>query len=638
MMRNYKLTLLALMLIASVTAKAQDALWQLNFEKEIEWNSITESGILLVGTSDFKLHGIDSRDGNILWTSEAFEQAKKMKGPDGKKVTPKYAFETFIRVLSDEEVPEVSDFVELKFTDGYMYKQYAILNLQTGEEVISPRKAEMPIQKIPIYGELAQINYNGTGYIPELKMVIMSASYVDYQQKGAPLITLTKMADLLSQKIIWSNEEIAVNGFPYVLADGNIVLAGNTQVAKMNPKTGAVLWSYNTSEKKQTFEEFDLSLDLSTGYFFEKKKNNGALIALNMADGKKLWELELKLKEVPAMTAMGYGVVVADAKNFKLYDLKDGSEKWTAKKIDGYVVDLGDRGILATSKGKFLQLMNKDDGSIIWDKKIKGINIDQIAATGIMYSDEKGRLGYIQFDGELIWNKKGMLEVPALRYKPELTKEIMLIDGDLYEVDLLTGDYKVLYKNLNGEFEGEKGTAPNSIELVEGGYLFSEANNLVMINPDGSLRWKNYWEAPGMSLAAKIALRTAQLAVFAMAASSAAQSSYIAGNSIYGSNDYYAKMYAQQAEDLANAAGMVGAEAKKKFKASITKGNIRMILTRVGEGGQAKSSGLMKVDRRTGEELGTLLLGDKKPLYDYDLVSGQVFFKADKKQIISYSF
>ena len=196
----------------------------------------------------------------------------------------------------------------------------------------------------------------------------------------------------------------------------------------------------------------------------------------------------------------------------------------------------------------------------------------------------------------------------------------------------------MLYKNLNGEFEGEKGTAPNSIELVEGGYLFSEANNLVMINPDGSLRWKNYWEAPGMSLAAKIALRTAQLAVFAMAASSAAQSSYIAGNSIYGSNDYYAKMYAQQAEDLANAAGMVGAEAKKKFKASITKGNIRMILTRVGEGGQAKSSGLMKVDRRTGEELGTLLLGDKKPLYDYDLVRGQVFFKADKKQIISYSF
>ena len=638
MKRNYKHTLVALLILLTGIANAQEALWQLDFEKEIEWNMVTESGVLLVGTSDWNLHGVDTRDGNLLWTTDAFERARKMRGADGKKVEPKFAFENYIRVLSDEEVPEVSDFIEISFTDAAgTYKQYAVINIQTGKEVISPAIAEMPIQKVPIIGEIATFNYRGTGYIPELRMVIISTSYTDYAQKGQPEITITKMVDLLSQKIIWTNEDIAVNGFPYVLSDGNIVLAGTTQVAKMNPKTGEVYWSYNTTHKKQTFEEFDLSLDLSTGYFFEKKKNSGSLVAINMADGNKLWELELKLKVVPSMTAMGYGVVVADDKNFVLYDLKDGSEKWTAKKIDGYVVDLGNRGILATSKGKFLQLMNKDDGSIIWDQKIKGINIDQIAATGIMYSDLKGRLGYIQFDGELIWNKKGMLEVPNLRYKPELTKEIMLIGDDLFEVDLLTGNYKVLHSKLTSHFEGEKGAAPNQIEYVEGGYLFSDENNLVMLEPNGELRWKKYWAAPGLSAAAKIALRVAQVAVMAMAASSAAQSGYIAGNSVYGSNDYYAKMYAQQAEDLAAAAGMIGSEAKKKFKATIAKGNIRMILTKVGEGGQTKSAGLVKVDRRTGEELGTLLLGDKKPVYDYDNISGQVFFKADKKQIISYS-
>lgn len=636
MMKKLKLTMLALILLISGAAHAQDALWQLNFDREIEWNMVTESGILLVGTSDWNLHGVDTRDGNLLWSTEAFEMAKKMKGPDGKKVEPKYAFENFIRVLSDENIPEVSDFIEIRFSDGYQYKQYAVINIQTGKEVISPAIAEMPVQKIPLLGEIATFNYTGTGYLPELQMVIISTSHINY--KTGEDVTLTKMVDLLSQKVIWSNDDIAVNGLPYVLKDGNVVLGGTTQVAKINPKTGDVLWAYNTEHKKQTFEAFDLSLDLSTGYFFEKKKNSGSLVALKMADGKKLWEFELRLKEVPTMSAMGYGVVVADDKNFKLYDLKDGSEKWTAKKIDGYVVDLGDQGILATSKGKFLQLMDKDDGSIIWDQKIKGINIDQIAATGVMYSDEKGRLGYIQFDGELIWNKKGMLEVPSIRYKPELTREIMLIDGDLYEIDLLTGGYEVLYSNLNKEFEGEKGATPSSVELVEGGYLFTDANNLVMLDLDGSLRWKKYWAAPEMSLAAKIALRTAQLSVAALGAASQMKSSQIAAYSSYGSNDYYSKMYAQQAQDLYAAAGMVGAEAKKKFKASVTKGNIRMILTKVGEGGQKKSSGLMKVDRRTGEELGTLLLGDKEPIYDYDLVSGQVFFKADKKQIISYSF
>lgn len=638
-MKHLLKTILSLtLLVVFSQAQSQDALWQLDFESEVEWNSITESGILLVGTKDFTLHGVDSRDGNILWSSEAFEQAKKMKGPDGKKVEAKYAFENFIRVLKDDDYPEVSDYIELKFTDGYQYRQYAVINIQTGEEVISPKIAEMPIIKVPFFGEMAQFNYNGTGYIPDLRMVIISTNFQDYTKKGAPWTTLTKMVDLLSQKIIWTNEEIAVNGFPAILEDGDIVLPGATQIAKMDPKTGAVKWKYNTSEKNQTFESFDLSLDLSSGYFFEKKKNSGSLSALDMKTGKKLWEQELKLKVVPVMSAMRDGVVVIDDKWFTMYDLQNGSVKWEVKKIDGYVVDLGEKGILATSKGKQLMLLNRKNGSVIWDQKIKGISIDQIAATGVMYTDDKGRLGYIQFDGELIWDKKGMLEVPSLRYKPVLTKEIMLIDGDLFEVDLLTGDYNVLHKGLSGKFEGEKGAAPNSIQLVAGGYLFSDENNLVMLETDGSVRFDKYWEAPGLSMAAKIALRLAQASVMAMGAAAQAESSYRASYSMYGSNDYYSKMYAQQAEDLFNAASMVGAEASKKFKASVTKGDIRMILTRVGEGGQGKSSGLVKVDRRTGEELGTLQLGDKEPIYDYDPVSGQVFFKSDKKQIISYSF
>ncbi|WP_420317017.1 PQQ-binding-like beta-propeller repeat protein [Ekhidna sp.] len=638
MKKSIKLILSLLLIIAFGQANSQDALWQLDLDSEVEWNSITESGILLVGTKDFQLHGVDSRDGNILWTSEAFEQAKKMKGADGKKVEPKYAFENYIRVLEDEEYQEVSDYIELKFSDATgSFKQYAIINIQTGEEVISPKIAEMPITKVPLYGEMATFNYDGTGYLPDLRMVIISTSYIDYVTKGNPTINITKMVDLLSQKIIWTNEEIAVNGFPAMLDDGDIVLPGTTQIAKLNPKTGEVKWKYNTSLKNQTFESFDLSLDLSNGYFFEKKKNSGALSALDMKTGKKLWEQELKLKVVPVMSAVSDGVVVIDDKWFTMYDLKNGSVKWEVKKIDGYIVDLGEKGILATSKGKQLMLLNRDNGSVIWDQKIKGINIDQIAATGVMYSDLKGRLGYIQFDGELIWNKKGMLEVPSLRYKPELTKEIMLIDGDLFQVDLLTGDYEVLHKGLSKKFEGDD-AAPESVELVAGGYLFMDGNNLVMLEPDGSVRFEKYWAAPGLSLAAKIALRAAQVSVMAMGAAAQAQSSYVASYSRYGTNDYYSKMYAQQAQDLFNAAGQVGAEAKKTFQASVSKGDIRMILTKVGEGGQGKSSGLVKVDRRTGEELGTLLLGDKEPIYDYDHVSGQVFFKADKKQIISYSF
>jgi len=636
-MKSYWLKIGAVLLISqlvSSTGLSQDALWQLDFEKEIVWNQSTESGILLVGTSDFKFHGIDSRDGNKLWTSDIMKGAKAVRGSDGKKIDANYAFETFINILVDDQYPEISDFVEIKYTDGTVYKNYAIINMHTGEEVISPRKADMPITKM-LGKEMITFNYEGTGYIPQLRMVIISAAWQDYMQKGQPWIYMTKMVELPGGKVIWTNNDVASEGFPFVLNSQEIILPGKTKIAKMNARTGAISWEYNTSDKKQTFESFDLSLDLSTGYFFEKRKNSGNLSAVNMASGKKLWEKEMKLKVVPTMSAMGYGVVVITDKNFTLYDLSSGAEKWSAKKIDGYVIDLGEKGIAATSKGKQLLLMDKETGKVIWDQKIKGIQIDQIAANGIMYSDIKGRLGFIQYDGKLIWEKKGMLEVPSLRYKPEFGKEIMLIDGNLYEVDLMTGQYKVLKAKLNKEFEGEKGVAPTSIELVDQGYLFSDAQNLVMLETDGTVRFKNYWEAPGMSMAAKIALRVGQAAMIAMAAASAVESGRRSGP--YGGETYYSKMYAEQAAAFAAASGALGAEAKKKFSATISKGNIRMILTRVGAGGQAKSSGIVKVDKRTGEEMGSLLLGNKEPIYDYDPISGQVFFKADKKKIISFN-
>lgn len=612
---------------------AQDAMWQLDFEKEIVWNQSTEAGILLVGTSDFSLHGIDSRDGNKLWTSDIMNGAKTLRGADGKKIDAKPAFEKFINILEDKEYPEISDFVEIKYGDATgLYKNYALINLRNGEEIISPRKAEMPVTKF-MGKEMTTFNQNGTGYIPELRMVIISASWIDYMDKEDPNKSVTKMVELPSAKVIWTNNEVASENFPFVLNNGDILLPGKTKIARLDSKSGNVKWEYNTSHKKQTFESFDMSIDLTTGYFFEKKKSSGALSAVNLSSGNKLWEIEMKLKEVPSMTAMGYGVVVNDGKNFTLYDLASGAEKWSAKKIDGNVVDLGDNGIAVTMKGKRLVLMDKETGAIKWDEKITGIQIDQIVAKGIMYSDVKGRLGLIQYDGDKVWDKKGMLEVPSLRYKPEFAKELMYIDGSLYEVDLLSGDYKVLYAKLDKAFEGDE--EPSNIELVDGGYLISSAQNLLMLETDGSVRWKKYWEAPGLSMAAKIALRVGQVAAVAMAASASAQSAR--SRSPYGGETYYSKMYAQQAQDWANIAGAMGDEVGKKFSATVSKGDNILILTRVGQGGQAKSSGLVKVDKISGEEMGSLLLGDKKPVYDYDPISEQVFFKADNKQIISYS-
>ncbi len=392
------------------------------------------------------------------------------------------------------------------------------------------------------------------------------------------------------------------------------------------------MWEFNTTDKKQTFESIDVSLDLSTGYFFEKVKNSGQLTALDLGSGERDWTIDIKLKEVPQMFAISDGVVVMDEKWLTLYDLKTGKEKWQSKKVSGIVVDLGDFGIAVVAKEKQLKLLNRETGETIWDEKVKGINIDQVCAKGLMYSDAKGRLGLITFEGEKVWDKKGMLEVPSVRFKPDYTRELMYIEGTLYEVDLVEGDYKILVDKIDKTFEEKE--VPDRIEYLEGGYLVSSASNLMMIEEDGSQRWHNYWDAPEMSLAAKIALRTVQALSYAMAAANSASASY-AGT--YGSN-WQSKYYQDQADRFGAAGDAAGEDARKRFTATKSKGNIQVVLAIVGKGGQKNASGFVKVDKRTGEELASMQIGDKEPVYDFDTISGQVFLKADKKQIISYVF
>ncbi len=129
---------IVLMLVAN-QGMSQEALWQHDFEKEVEWSKITDAGVLLVGSTDMMLMGIDSRNGEKLWESDIMKGARGIKGADGKKQKESALFDQFLSVLESEEYPEMADYIGIKYTDNLTFKNYAIINLLTGEEVLSPR-------------------------------------------------------------------------------------------------------------------------------------------------------------------------------------------------------------------------------------------------------------------------------------------------------------------------------------------------------------------------------------------------------------------------------------------------------------------------------------------------------------------
>ena len=85
-------------------------------------------------------------------------------------------------------------------------------------------------------------------------------------------------------------------------------------------------------------------------------------------------------------------------------------------------MDLGrDRGIEVGEKDKYLTVLDKNSGAEKWSQKIKGIQIDQLTGAGIMYRDEEGSIGLIDYDGNLSWSSKEMIKGPlVLRAKPSV--------------------------------------------------------------------------------------------------------------------------------------------------------------------------------------------------------------------------
>lgn len=632
---NTKICLILILVLSTATSSfAQEPAWKVTLDKGVEWTRYTPNEILLIGSSDWGLHGVDATTGELLWSNEdLYNSAKAIKGADGKN--QKYT-EALIQVLTDESDPKVSDFAVVKYSDYVTVKNFVVLNIRTGEVVTSPAKAGFPTQKVltslkAMGSETATFNYEGSAYIPELKAVMVSGTWIDIKAQGTPSYQMTKLIDLETGKELWTNDKVNANFEPLITEDGNLFLLADNIASKVDAKSGAALWSYEVADKKNTFQSFGADLDLTEGYIYQKKGGKGLLTALDLNSGNVKWEKELSSKDAPMLSAEHYGVIAADEKNFTLFDAETGDVKWTAKKLDGVVVDMGnDHGIAVGEKDKYLTVLDKHTGEEKWSEKIKGIQIDQLTGAGIMYRNEDGSIGLFGFDGKPLWDGKNMIKGETiLRAKPGMDREIFYADGKVYYVDLITGDKKVIIDDIKFQ---EKET-PDNLEFTGTNFVLASSQNMMGFDESGKVLYQGHWPSPKISLAGRIALRTVQVAALAMTVASSAAAG--ANHNTYSNVSYnkYGEDYKRQADFYAGIADGMAAAAGKRFKATISRGTNSFILTDVGSG-----NGLVRVDKVSGKATGEIKLNDKEPMFDSDPENGMIFYKPSKKEIHGYVF
>jgi outer membrane protein assembly factor BamB len=618
-----KLIVATLTLLVAMSSLAQTTNdWKKNFDSKIKWYKITDAGILVVCTKE-ALYGINPSDGKEIWKDEDVENIKEEE----------------VKVV--ENTPYVA-----VFKQGFVKNSLRYIDVVTGKVVANSKdyiNAIMRENYIPKTNSVLFQGLNAKG-----KMALVKFNLTD----GTKMWEQTDVADKYTDEIVSDAFETS----------SGLFVATTKAIFKLNSKTGQVL---NTIEIKSgaTYKDekeprMDAMNRRSADFFLHDNPdmiyywNTSIFTALNIADGKEVWKrVELRGPVSKILFDTRGMLLTTSGKGGKgellCLDPKTGNQVWASDVIiKGNVAAYkmsGNKLMLATSDvdRNYITVINLDQGKTL-TKKPLGIDGDirdmQLVPQGLYYR-AANQINIVDMEtGKNLW-KKGGLEVENSIGDNKNDKEgFVFADKKIQKVNFETGEVKVWVEDI--KFEGKE--TPSSLQVRDNGVLLTSEQNATLFDFDGKQTWHYYVPAPKRTLTGNLLSGLGGLASAAVAVGGAVNSASMSYNKgYYGTTAYDSSIKSSNdiASGFANAAGSSFAAIGKRFKATKEANDCMSMLAKIGATNEAKDAGIKLLDKNTGKEIRSVLLGAKKDLdYKLDGLGKMVFFKADDNELKGFGF
>jgi outer membrane protein assembly factor BamB len=451
----------------------------------------------------------------------------------------------------------------------------------------------------------------------------------------------------------------------------------------VDTQTGDRKWAMDLSKEKAVINYASLAPNDQVFYLILQRNKRIDFLAIDMASGQERWNQEFKLKKEDGLdlVATDFGAAAISRGRVRMFDLATGNEKWEYSynnKLFGTLIN-SPSGNLLLLVGNELEAINPESGETVWDAKggevkkfyadrvlvdFKGkgsamidlktgdriwknkVLLSQIVADvpgiGIVYkeTDSKGRSEMNILDpatGEQVWEVS--IEEPGAQALTPDRKLIIYSEGRLVKVDPQAGRYDLFCKDVPFE---EKET-PDRIERVEGGYLVSSSQNLMLVDDQGKLLYHTHYQSVPQSGFKKALAIAGAAAAIAAAAASTADAAVQGANAgaARTSGDYSAASYYQRRSDMsadaavawASLAGNAMAMFSKRFKATQSSANYTFMLTK--DGGDIKVVKLRKTD---GEKERELIFKEREPVYRYDAARQLLYYRTANSEVTCFEF
>ena len=598
---NLKAMVITALLLSAVSLSAQEPDFTYDFDGEVKWMMLSESGILVASTGE-ALVGIKPNSKALHFK---LERLKKVK---------------------EENLEPIPNTPYLIIRPRGLFNHTVVVDVVKGE-IVFDSKAE-----------------NWKGGVAGRHFIFPDKFVVN----GGVVVGLFSLTE---GKFLNTFERKPTNGMVGVPdIDGDIIIIpGLKNVKAYNYKTGAEIWTAdvkNATSISSNFETNEL-------YAFRARNKNTQVYKIDIKTGALVWPEGNKLKGLLSQYRFTKGglAVVTDVDNSgksklmklasgksqsKMYllDTKSGADLWEkSPKTKGYVDHfyVEDKGILfgvATGGMNYISF----NGDPLWKKPLKtGENIQLMARVpkGVLYISES-QSDIINTDtGESVFGK-------PIKYKRskkvvsafDETRDRFLLsckDG-LYSIDGNDGSFELINDNL--DMEGKE--VVSDIIVRDASVLLTSDQNMKWLDFGGQEKNHVYHRAPGKSAFGVVLMAATLVASASQGMKHAAASGYMQGAGVPSYNT------AVRQQDAA--ADMYGAiadasfqEMMKRFSATKATENASFILTKIDGG-----VGLIKVDKDSGETKKEILVKDKKPMYEVDEYAGVLYFKSKRGTISAF--
>jgi outer membrane protein assembly factor BamB len=604
--------------ILSLSAHSQTAPdWTIDvggFISQVNFIKQSDVGTLVVSTST-KLVGIDPRTKAKSWETS---EVKDIKDDE-------------FRVISGTQYI-ITEFQ--KTGSLSKNKTVAIFDSYTGKMVYNSRDEDIKVRN--------------TRIVPELKGLMIEAVkesqyFIGFLDFASSQVTWTKSFGKVKtggigigalKRAIKSHLESVFNVEPVVDQSGNFIFSNKEMVYCVDGKTGKEVW---TKEFKDDVTDFILTTDKKDLFVVY----DDLMDKMQAASGKNAYEKPIKLGgKVNGLMPMNDATVVMHSDGFNILEA-NGNFRW---KKDASV---GNISSVWTIPDGFIALeSNEEDGKIfkvssegkkIWDESLSDpVYTVQPIVNGVIYiTTEKANI--LSYDkGKDVWKKDIKIKGnPAFGINKE--KKIVYVYSNkvLSSFNLSDGTFREIVEELKlKDYDDEKELA--FLETRNGGLFIQTNQNVSFIKDDGSVLYNKYFTEAGMSKTARGFLKAAGvMAGVAGAAHSVAGLGKPEELTItpVGNNTY--EVTSKQIEAggrISEGGDALYSFAQARYFATQSTRNTVYILSKWPEG-----TGLVVVDKDSGNETKRIAFNDKTPQYVVDEADYKVYVIVNNKELRAYS-